>query len=90
MTDFYELDFRGIKVPMTNSARMLLWLLYNNPHKPYNVAAIFNVKRSAAINRIQRAAEALGDISPALAAALREHVHWSGGTARYVPVIRKM
>lgn len=84
------LDFGGVTVPFTTSAQLVLWLLYTNPHKPIAAARILNCRRTAAIMRLHRAAETLGSISPVLAVALREHVHWSGGVARYVPAIRKM
>lgn len=71
-------------VPRT-AANLILRQLYVAPHRPLPVADMLGVKRTAAIMRMQRAADALGRYSPKLAVALRFHVHWEGGVAVYKP-----
>lgn len=71
-------------VPRT-AANIILWQLYIAPHRPLPVADMLGVKRTAAIMRLQRAADSIGQYSPRLAVALRNHVHWEGGVATYKP-----
>lgn len=82
-----SLDFAGVRVPMT-AANLMLWVLFEHPNRSYPVAAMLHRKRAAAINLLHRAADSLGKISPRLAVKLRHEIHWTGGTARYVPVVR--
>lgn len=85
MDDPPVLRFGDVDVPFTKPVIFVLWMLYLQPHRPVPVASILNVKRDAAIKRIQRGAERLGTIDAKLAVKLREHVHWEGGVARYTP-----
>lgn len=81
------LIFGNIEVPLADTGTFMCWLLYNRPRQPINAARMMGVARSTAIKRVQVAAERLPDIH--LAVALREHVHWEGGTATYKPVVRR-
>lgn len=84
------LKFGDVDVPFTKPVIFVLWMLYLQPHQPVSVASILNVKPKAARMRVQRAAERLGTVDVKLAVTLREHVHWTGGIARYTPALRKM
>lgn len=76
-----------VAVPRT-MANVMLLRLYTAPYRPLPVADMLGVKRTAAIMRMQRAADALGQRSPRLAVALRFHIHWEGGVATYKPPLR--
>jgi hypothetical protein len=79
-----DLRFDGIQVP-PDTGFLILWLLWDKPNHPVPVQRILGVSRTAAIMRVHRAADALGQYSPKHAAALRNHVHFEGGVATFQP-----
>jgi hypothetical protein len=79
-----DIRFDGIRVE-PNTGFLILWLLWDRPGEPVPVARILGVSRTAAIMRVHRAADALGQYSPKHAAALRNHVHFEGGVATFRP-----
>ncbi|CAN7429230.1 hypothetical protein LJR034_002640 [Caballeronia sp. LjRoot34] len=82
-----DIRFDGIGVP-PDTGFLILWLLFDKPGCPVPVSRILGVSRTAAIMRVHRAADALGQYSPKHAAALRNHVHFEGGIATYTPAHR--
>ncbi|KQR90197.1 hypothetical protein ASG35_03020 [Burkholderia sp. Leaf177] len=83
-----ELDFGdGLVLPCT-AGRLMLWLLWTSIGAPVPVVSILGVSQKAAMMRIYREADALGQYSPKHAAALRNHVHFEGGVATFRPAHR--
>lgn len=80
----HVLDLDGIEIPHS-FANVMLWRLYTHPRRALPVAEWMGLSDNAAMRRLHRAAEALGQINPRLAVELRHHIHWQGGIATYTP-----
>lgn len=86
---FVDIRFpNGTSVPYT-PANAVLFMLYDRPGYWIHACRILRCRRTAGIMRLARAAEAIREIDPLLAATLRD-VQWRGEWAMLNTAYRKM